>query len=65
MGHRAIILVMVQRSGAKIFSPADQIDPEWGQTLRKVLALGVEVMVFEVELSVTAAVLGRPIAVKL
>ncbi|MEE9386814.1 MAG: DNA/RNA nuclease SfsA [Nannocystaceae bacterium] len=41
-GHRAAMLYIVQRSDATRFAPADDIDPAYGQALRRALALGVE-----------------------
>ncbi|MDR2459321.1 MAG: DNA/RNA nuclease SfsA [Deltaproteobacteria bacterium] len=63
--NRGIILILVQRGDASIFSPADGIDPLWGQTLRKAVEKGVELLVREVKLSTVEAVLGPPMEVKL
>ncbi|MBE0599441.1 MAG: DNA/RNA nuclease SfsA [Desulfuromonadales bacterium] len=43
-GDRAVIFFLVQRGEAAAFSPADQIDPAYGRTLREVAAQGVEVI---------------------
>jgi sugar fermentation stimulation protein A len=59
--QRAAIVVLVQRSGAGSFSPADSIDSLWGKTLREALKFGVELCIFEVELSLTQAVFGKAI----
>ncbi|MEA3543732.1 MAG: DNA/RNA nuclease SfsA [Thermodesulfobacteriota bacterium] len=45
-GYRAVIFFLVQRGEATEFSPADEIDPEYGQLLREVVAGGVEAMAY-------------------
>ncbi|MDD5035327.1 MAG: DNA/RNA nuclease SfsA [Methylococcaceae bacterium] len=45
-GHRAVIFYCVQRSDAREVSPADRIDPVYGQTLRQVMAEGVEALAY-------------------
>jgi sugar fermentation stimulation protein A len=62
---RAVILVLVQRSGAKAFAPADFIDPGWGQTLREAIKSGVELLVHQVDLSLTRAAWGHPLEARL
>jgi sugar fermentation stimulation protein A len=57
-GHRAIILIMVARSDATHFSPADKIDPFFGECLRNALNCGVELKVHTVLLSLKEALLG-------
>lgn len=46
-GYRAVIFFLVQRSEATEFSPADDIDPEYGRLLREVVAGGVEAMAYK------------------
>ena len=46
-GYRAVIFFLVQRSEATTFSPADEIDPEYGRLLRQVAARGVEVLAYK------------------
>ena len=45
-GYRAVIFFLVQRKEATSFSPADSIDPRYGQLLREVTAAGVEVLAY-------------------
>ncbi len=47
-GMGAVIFVLVQRHDAGRFSPADAIDPLWGQTLRRVVNEGVRLLVYSV-----------------
>ncbi len=64
-GRRAIIFVLVQRSDAASFSPADDIDPEWGRMLRRVLGQGVELMVHRAEFDLDAIRVGPALPAKL
>jgi sugar fermentation stimulation protein A len=65
LGKRAALLVMVQRGGAKFFSPADFIDPAWGRALRAAHDHGVEIIAHAVDLSLKEAKLGRALEVRL
>jgi sugar fermentation stimulation protein A len=49
-GHRGIMFFLVQRMDARIFRPADHIDPVYGQELRKAVKKGVEVLAYDVTL---------------
>lgn len=46
-GYRAVIFFLVQRGEATAFSPADDIDPEYGRLLREVVASGVEALAYK------------------
>jgi sugar fermentation stimulation protein A len=50
-GYRAIIFFLVQRGEATEFSPADEIDPEYGRLLRDVVAGGVEALAYKTEVT--------------
>jgi len=50
-GHRAVIFYCVQRKDTDSFSPADAIDTEYGKTLRKAVASGVEAIAYRASLS--------------
>ncbi len=45
-GYHSAIFFLVQRSEATSFSPADDIDPEYGRLLREVVASGVEPLAY-------------------
>jgi len=45
-GHRAVIFFCVCRGDVEAFSPADEIDPGYGQVLRRVVAGGVEALCY-------------------
>ena len=50
-GYRSVIFFLVQRCEATEFSPADEIDPEYGRLLRKVVAQGVEALAYKTTVS--------------
>ncbi len=41
-GFRAVILFALNRPEGELFRPADEVDPEYGRALRRVVAEGVE-----------------------
>jgi sugar fermentation stimulation protein A len=50
-GYRAVIFFCVQREDVNEVRPADGVDPEYGRTLREVLAQGVEALAYRAEIS--------------
>ena len=50
-GHGAAVLFCVQRQDAEFFMPAAHIDPLYAETLAKVSAEGVEVLVYQAAVS--------------
>ncbi|MFH2099232.1 MAG: DNA/RNA nuclease SfsA, partial [Pseudomonadota bacterium] len=50
-GCRAVILFIIQRMDAMRFSPADTIDPAWGEGLRRAAEAGVEVLAWDTVLT--------------
>ncbi len=46
-GYRSVIFFLVQRQEATVFSPADEIDLEYGRILREVVRSGVEAMAYK------------------
>ena len=55
---RAVVFSLVQRPDCSGFSPADDIDPGYGKTLRGVLARGVELLAYRSRLSREGAALA-------
>lgn len=45
-GHRAVIFFVIQRTDGQYFSPADNIDPVYGQKLRVAHSKGVELLAY-------------------
>lgn len=58
-GKRAVLVFCVQHSGISTVSPADEIDPLYGQTLRMAMEGGVEVLIYGAEISETEIVLTK------
>lgn len=45
-GHRAVIFFCISRGDVERFAPADDIDPKYGETLRRVVEHGVEALAY-------------------
>jgi sugar fermentation stimulation protein A len=50
-GMRALMLYVVQRVDVKLFSPAREIDPQYGKALDEAVRQGVEIMVVQAKVS--------------
>lgn len=59
-GHGAEIVFVVQRQDCTYFSPADDIDPEYGRLLRQAQACGVQVSVFACDIDPASGVTLNP-----
>jgi sugar fermentation stimulation protein A len=46
-GYKSAVFFLIQRMDAKSFSPADQIDPEYGKLLRAAFKKGVDVIAYD------------------
>ncbi|HDQ41936.1 MAG TPA: DNA/RNA nuclease SfsA [Desulfonatronum sp.] len=64
-GHRAVIFFCVQRGDARRLTPADAIDPAYGQTLRRVLEHGVEALAWQAKVGLEEIVLQQALPVEL
>lgn len=64
-GDRAVLILLIGRSDATRFVPAEWVDPAWAAALREAVAAGVEVWAFRAALSLAAITLGAPIPVDL
>ncbi len=62
-GHRAVIFFCVQRGDTHTVRPADEIDVVYGQTLRAVLASGVEALAYAATVTPEGIALSRPLPV--
>jgi sugar fermentation stimulation protein A len=62
-GHRAMLLVVVQRSDVDAFAPAAGIDPEYASLLAEVVSQGVEVQAWACNVSPQKLRLARPLRV--
>ena len=63
LGMRAVLFFCVQHTGIDRVAPADEIDPAYGQELRKALSAGVEVMAWGAQLTPDNIRLVRPLPV--
>jgi sugar fermentation stimulation protein A len=64
-GMRAVIFFLIQRTDARFFRPADEVDPEYGRQLRKAAAQGVEIMAYDTEIDLKRICLRKPLACRL
>jgi len=64
-GMRAVMLYVVQRMDVKIFSPAREIDPLYGEALDEAVRQGVEIMVVQARVSPSGIYFHRTMAVEL
>jgi len=64
-GLRGIIFFVVQRATAEAFTPADDIDPEYGRLLRQAADSGVEVMAWRTRITPEEVCADRPLPVLL
>lgn len=58
-GSRAVLFFCVQHTGIEQVAPAHQIDREYGETLRKAVAAGVEVLAYGVDINPSAIRINR------
>lgn len=60
-GQRGVIFFLIQRMDARLFRPADHIDPDYGQELRKALRNGVEMLIYDVNVDLEHISLRGPV----
>jgi sugar fermentation stimulation protein A len=64
-GDRAVMFYLVQRMDASLFRPADRIDPAYGRALREAVRNGVEILVYDVTLTLEGISLNQPLPYEL
>ncbi len=62
-GCRAVLVFCAQRGDVSEVRPADEIDPEYGATLRQALAAGVEAVAYRAEVSPSGIALAQRVPV--
>lgn len=62
-GIRAVLLYCVNLTDVDAVRPADEIDPAYGQALRRAMASGVQVLAVGVHISLSQLRINRPLAV--
>ncbi len=60
-GHRGVIFYLVQRMDADCFTPAEAIDPLYAETLSEVHRQGVEILVYQAEVTPEEIYVSRPL----
>ncbi len=59
--NRCVMFYLIQRTDAKVFKPADHIDPQYGKELRKAVKKGVEILVYDTAIDLERIVLNQKI----
>ena len=62
-GYRAVIFFCVQRFDVNAVRPADEVDAEFGKTLRQAMACGVEALAYTAMVSPNEICLRQPVPV--
>lgn len=62
-GHRAVLLFCVAHTGINSVTPADDIDPVYGESLREAMEQGVEVYAYRAKIDVTAGEISLTTAI--
>ncbi len=60
-GKRCAMFFLIQRMDAKIFKPADHIDPDYGMELRNAISNGVEIIAYDVHINLSEIRLNKEI----
>ena len=53
-GHRAVMFYLIQRMDAEHFQPAKHIDPAYAAALQKAFKIGIEILVYDVQITLNA-----------
>ncbi len=64
-GNRCVMFFLVQRMDARIFEPADRIDPVYGEGLRRAAQKGVEILVYDTVIDLRTIRLHRRLPYRL
>ena len=64
-GHRCLMFYFIQRMDARVFRPADHIDPDYARRLRQAVAKGIEIMAYDVHISLQGIKLNNNIPCEL
>jgi len=63
--HRAVMFHLVQREDARLFRPAEHIDPMYAKSLRSAAEKGVEVLVYQAKVTPEEIKMGKPLPYQL
>ena len=64
-GHRAAVFFLIQRMDARVFRPARQIDPAYATALKKAADAGVEILAYDVILTLDRIRINKKITIEL
>jgi len=64
-GHRSVMFYLIQRMDAKRFCPADHIDEAYGRELRRAVQNGVELLAYDVNITLEGIRLNRKHSIRL
>ena len=64
-GEGAVMLYLIQRSDGRGFTVADDIDPGYGEALRRAVGAGVEVLAYRADVSPVEIVVAERVVVEL
>ena len=65
MGHRAVMLYVVNREDVSSFSPAIDIDPKYSQLLKEAKDAGVEILAYQALINENEIRLVKSLPVKI
>jgi sugar fermentation stimulation protein A len=63
-GHRAVQFFFVSRDDAREFAPADEIDPDYGASLREAARAGVELLAYSARVTPASLELHRKLRLR-
>ena len=64
-GNRCVMFYFIQRMDARVFKPADHIDPVYGESLRQAVRNNVEILAYDVHIDLKGIRLRRKIPCRL
>lgn len=64
-GYEAYIMILVQMSGVKYFTPNYDTHPEFGEALEKASRKGVKILCYDCDVTPDTMTVGKPVKVKL
>ena len=64
-GHRAAVVFVIQRHDARCLEPHDAADPEFGETLRRVVDSGVEALAYRCRVTLSDVTLSERVPIEL
>lgn len=65
MGHRAVMLYIINREDANRFTSADEIDPKYAALLREAKACGVEILAYQTKINSKEITVEKAVSITL